>query len=111
LAAEARPSCSQAIVSSRGGTLRVRRQATQRPVPSSSATSQLQPQPVSAQRCQPGNAPEALAFYAQELIADGRQLPPPRTLDELKADPDVADDLGKHTVALIEWPPLTEATE
>ena len=34
------------------------------------------------------NAPEALAFYAQELIADGRQLPPPRTLDELKADPD-----------------------
>jgi hypothetical protein len=32
-------------------------------------------------------------------------------LDELKADPDVADELGKHTVALIEWPPLTEATE
>src|SRR3954453_4611417 len=51
------------------------------------------------------NAPEALAFYAQELIADGRQLPPPRTLDELKADPDLADKLGKHTVALIEWPP------
>jgi hypothetical protein len=32
-------------------------------------------------------------------------------LDELKADPEFADDLGKHTVALIEWPPLTEATE
>jgi hypothetical protein len=30
-------------------------------------------------------------------------------LDELKADPDVADDLRKHTVALIEWPPLPEA--
>lgn len=57
------------------------------------------------------NAPEALALYAQDLIADGRQLPPPRTLDELKADPDVADDLRKHTVALIAWPPLTEATE
>ncbi|MCK1387781.1 type II toxin-antitoxin system HicB family antitoxin [Bradyrhizobium sp. 21] len=57
------------------------------------------------------NAPEALAFYAQELIADGRQLPPPRTLDALKADPRVAADLAKHMVALIEWPPLTEATE
>ncbi|MEY9879159.1 type II toxin-antitoxin system HicB family antitoxin [Bradyrhizobium sp. USDA 329] len=57
------------------------------------------------------NAPEALAFFAQELAADGRQLPPPRTLDELKADPDFADDLGKHTAVLIEWPPLTEATE
>ncbi|MGY3030835.1 putative RNase H-like HicB family nuclease [Bradyrhizobium sp. USDA 4354] len=55
------------------------------------------------------NAPEALALYAQELIADGRQLPPPRTLDQLKSDPDVADDLRNHTVALIDWPPLTEA--
>jgi hypothetical protein len=44
-------------------------------------------------------------------MADGRQLPPPRTLDELKADPEFADDLGKHTVALIEWPPPTEPTE
>lgn len=52
------------------------------------------------------NAPEALAFYAQELSADGRELPSPRTLDDLKADPDVADDLRNHTVALIEWPPL-----
>ncbi|MGL9621204.1 type II toxin-antitoxin system HicB family antitoxin [Bradyrhizobium sp. U531] len=52
------------------------------------------------------NAPEALAFYAQELAADGRELPPPRTLDELRAAPDVADDLGNHTVVLIEWPPL-----
>ncbi|MBR0960312.1 type II toxin-antitoxin system HicB family antitoxin [Bradyrhizobium japonicum] len=54
------------------------------------------------------NASEALALYAQDLIADGRQLPPPRTLDQLKADPDVADDLRNHTVALIDWPPLTE---
>jgi predicted RNase H-like HicB family nuclease len=55
------------------------------------------------------NAPEALAFYAQELTADGRQLPPPRTLDELKADPEFADDLGKCTIALIEWPPAADA--
>lgn len=57
------------------------------------------------------SAPDALEFYAQELAEDGGQLPPPRTLDELKADPEFADDLAKHTVALIEWPPLTEATE
>lgn len=56
------------------------------------------------------NAPEALAFYAQELLEGGRPLPPPRTLDDLKADPAFADDLRKHTVALIEWPPLPEIT-
>ena len=55
------------------------------------------------------NAPEALAFYAQELGADGRRLPPPRTLDELRADPEFADDLGNNTVVLIEWPPLDTA--
>ncbi|WP_028138036.1 type II toxin-antitoxin system HicB family antitoxin [Bradyrhizobium japonicum] len=55
------------------------------------------------------NAPEALALYAQDLAADGRALPPPRTLDELKADVDVAGDLRDHTVALIEWPPLDAA--
>jgi hypothetical protein len=32
-------------------------------------------------------------------------------LDELKADPDVAGDLAKHTVALIEWPPLADPAE
>ncbi|MCK1737629.1 type II toxin-antitoxin system HicB family antitoxin [Bradyrhizobium sp. 138] len=57
------------------------------------------------------NAPEALAFYAQELTADGRQLPSPRTLDQLKADPEFADDVGKHTVVLIDWPPLSDGTE
>ena len=55
------------------------------------------------------NAPDALEFYAQELAADGRQLPSPRTLDELKADPEFADDLTKHTAVLIEWPPLEGA--
>ncbi|MBR1131659.1 type II toxin-antitoxin system HicB family antitoxin [Bradyrhizobium iriomotense] len=57
------------------------------------------------------NAPEALAFYAQELSADGRQLPPPRTLDELKADPEVAEDLRNHLVAEIEFPARTDAAE
>ncbi|MGT2501855.1 type II toxin-antitoxin system HicB family antitoxin [Bradyrhizobium guangxiense] len=52
------------------------------------------------------NAPEALAFYAQELSADGRELPRRGHWTSLKADPDVADDLRNHTVSLIEWPPL-----
>lgn len=55
------------------------------------------------------NAPEALGFYVQDLIAEGRQLPPPRTLEELKADPDLTDDLRNHTAVLIEWPPAADA--
>ena len=57
------------------------------------------------------NAPQALAFYAEELTADGRQLPEPRTLDELKADPEFADDIRDHTPVLIEWPPREDAAE
>lgn len=57
------------------------------------------------------NAPEALAFYAQELIADGRQLPPPRTLAELDADPEFADDLRNHRAVEIEFPPGPDSTE
>lgn len=57
------------------------------------------------------NAPEALAFYAQELTEDGRELPTPRTLDELKADPEFADDIRNHTTVLIEFPPPADAPE
>lgn len=57
------------------------------------------------------NAPEAIAFYAEELTADGRELPRPRTLDELKTDPEFADDLAKHTAVLIEFPPSDDAGE
>jgi predicted RNase H-like HicB family nuclease len=57
------------------------------------------------------NAPEALELYAEYLIEDGRQLPPPRTLTELKADPDVADDLRNYMVALIELPARAHAAE
>ena len=55
------------------------------------------------------NAPEAITFYAEELIADGRELPPPRTLDELKAAPEFADPIRNHTAVLIEWPPREDA--
>jgi predicted RNase H-like HicB family nuclease len=57
------------------------------------------------------SAPEAIAFYAQELTEDGRELPPPRTLDELKADPEFADDIQNHTAVLIEFPPSADAAE
>lgn len=57
------------------------------------------------------NAPEALAFYAQELTEDGRELPTPQTLDELRADPEFADDIRNHTTVLIEFPPRADATE
>ncbi|PJG52213.1 HicB family protein [Bradyrhizobium forestalis] len=57
------------------------------------------------------NAPEALQLYAQELIADGRPLPQARTLTELKADPEVADDLRNYMVALIELPSRAHAAE
>src|SRR6202171_4123810 len=37
------------------------------------------------------NAPEALALYAEGLEEDGKPMPRPRTLTELKADPEVGD--------------------
>ena len=57
------------------------------------------------------NASEAIAFYAKELTEDGRELPRPRTLDELKADPEFADAVRNHTAVLIEFPLSDEAQE
>ena len=34
---------------------------------------------------------EALAFHAEGLREDGAQTPPPRSIDEIKADPALAD--------------------
>ena len=48
------------------------------------------------------NGPEALELYADAIKEDGKSLPRPRTLTELKADPGIADDLKAHMVALIE---------
>ena len=47
------------------------------------------------------NAPEALALHLQLLIEDGGELPRPRSLAELKADPDVAGDLKSNIVAVV----------
>ena len=57
------------------------------------------------------NASEALALYAQDLIDNGRQLPAPRTLAELEADPKFADALGTHTVVEIEFPARADSAE
>jgi predicted RNase H-like HicB family nuclease len=57
------------------------------------------------------NAPEALELYAEGLEDDGKPLPRPRTLTELKADPEVADDLTAHMIALIELPARVHAAE
>ena len=57
------------------------------------------------------NAPEALELYAEGMEEDGKPLPRPRTLTELKADPEIADDLKAYMVALIELPARAHAAE
>ncbi|MBR1125311.1 type II toxin-antitoxin system HicB family antitoxin [Bradyrhizobium lablabi] len=57
------------------------------------------------------NAAEALELHVEGLKSDGERLPRPRTLTELKADPEVADDLKTYMVALIELPARAHAAE
>ena len=57
------------------------------------------------------NAPEALELYAESFEADGRPMPRPRTLTELKSDPDIADEIKTYIVALIEFPARAHAAE
>jgi predicted RNase H-like HicB family nuclease len=57
------------------------------------------------------NAPEALELYAESFEAEGRPLPRPRTLTELNADPEFADDIKTYMVALIELPSHAHAAE
>jgi predicted RNase H-like HicB family nuclease len=46
------------------------------------------------------NAPEALELYADGMKEDGKTLPRPRTLTELKSDPEVAADLKAYMIKL-----------
>ncbi len=57
------------------------------------------------------NAPEALELYAEAIQDDGRSLPPARTLTELKADPEIAEDISSNMVALIELRAPAHAAE
>jgi predicted RNase H-like HicB family nuclease len=57
------------------------------------------------------NAPEALELYVEALHEDRRPLPRARTLTELKADPEIAEDIGANMVALIELRASAHAAE
>jgi hypothetical protein len=57
------------------------------------------------------HAPEALELYADVLLKDGRPLPRARTLSELKTDPEIAEDIKQHMVALIELRAPAHAAE
>jgi predicted RNase H-like HicB family nuclease len=50
------------------------------------------------------NAAEAIQLYADELAERGKGLPPPRSLTDLKRDPEIARDLEDYMVALIAVP-------
>ena len=50
------------------------------------------------------NAEQALSLYAEALSKEGRTLPPPRSVSELRNDPAVADEIHDHTVALVALP-------
>ncbi|MBM3530046.1 MAG: HicB family protein [Alphaproteobacteria bacterium] len=49
------------------------------------------------------NAGEALSLYAESLTRDGRALPPPRSVSEIKGDPNFVQDLRDHVVALVAY--------
>jgi predicted RNase H-like HicB family nuclease len=55
------------------------------------------------------NAPEAIGLYAESLAAEGRSLPSPRSVSELRIDPEVADDIKNYVVALIAAPVHADA--
>jgi predicted RNase H-like HicB family nuclease len=50
------------------------------------------------------NAAKALELWAEAMIESGEKIPPPRSLTELKKDPEVAEDLRRYMVALIPFP-------
>jgi predicted RNase H-like HicB family nuclease len=57
------------------------------------------------------NASEALELYAESFEADSKPMPHPRTLTELKADPEIANDIKSYIVALVELPARAHAAE
>ena len=50
------------------------------------------------------NAEEALALFAESERDEGRTLPSPRTLSELRKDPQTANDIRDYMVALVPLP-------
>jgi hypothetical protein len=50
------------------------------------------------------NAQEALGLWSEAMLESGRTIPSPRSLADLRADPETASDLRRHMVALIPFP-------
>ena len=50
------------------------------------------------------HAAQALKLWAEAMVEGGQSIPPPRTLTELKADPEIAPDLARYMVALVPLP-------
>jgi predicted RNase H-like HicB family nuclease len=50
------------------------------------------------------NAKKALELWAEAMIESGQKIPPARSLTDLKADFEVAQDLACYMVALIPFP-------
>jgi hypothetical protein len=50
------------------------------------------------------NAAEALELWAGAMIESVRKIPAARSLTELKADSEIAQDLSRFMVALIPFP-------
>jgi len=57
------------------------------------------------------NAPEAIGLYADSLAEEGRSLPSPRSLSEIRHDPNVAEDIKNYMVALVAAPAHADAAE
>jgi predicted RNase H-like HicB family nuclease len=49
------------------------------------------------------NAGEALSLYAESLAKEGRSLPAPRPVSDLRNDPGVASEMRDHIVALVSY--------
>ena len=47
------------------------------------------------------NAVEAMRLWAEDAIADGEELPRPRSAETLRADPEIADALAKGAALAI----------
>jgi len=55
------------------------------------------------------NAAEALALWIDVAEENRQPVPPPRSLVDLKRDPEVAEEIARYMVALIPFRPLRHA--
>lgn len=46
-------------------------------------------------------AAHALRLYVEDMVADGERVPPPRAIDDIRADPEYAAELADAVVTLV----------